>query len=63
MNGKIIKDLSGINRPLEKTLIVDNLAQNFSHQPENGYLIPDFIDSPEDKELFDLEILLKIMVS
>lgn len=31
-----VKDLSRIGRPLEMTIIVDNLRENFSWQPENG---------------------------
>ena len=31
-----LKDLSLLGRPLERVIIVDNVAQNFKRQPENG---------------------------
>lgn len=55
-----IKDLSKIGRPIEKTLIVDNLAVNFRSQKENGILIKPFYGKP-DKALYNLcAILLRI---
>ena len=34
-----IKDLSMLGRPLNKTLIVDNIGTNFRLQPDNGIQI------------------------
>ena len=35
----IIKDLSKLGRPINKTIIVDNLAENFILQKDNGIFI------------------------
>ena len=57
-----IKDLSRIGRPIEKTIIVDNMAVNFRSHKENGILIKPYYGSyKNDKALFFLEeILVKI---
>lgn len=38
-SGYYVKDLSRIGRDLNRTIIVDNLAENFQLQPENGIFI------------------------
>lgn len=43
MDGVMLKDLTQLGRDLSKTLIVDNLEESFSLQPENGYLIEDYV--------------------
>lgn len=55
----ILKDLSKIGRPLEKTIIVDNIADNFNLQKDNGIFIKSWYDDPYDTELKDLIPLLK----
>ena len=55
----ILKDLSKIGRPLEKTIIVDNIADNFHLQKDNGIFIRSWYDDPYDTELKDLIPLLK----
>lgn len=45
------KDLSKLGRDLSKTLIVDNSAENFQLQPDNGIYIKSWYDDPEDKAL------------
>ena len=57
-NGNYIKDLSRIGRSLSKMIIVDNLAENFQLQPENGIMIKTWIGDPEDTALFELGPLL-----
>lgn len=46
-----VKDLSMIGRDLTKTLIVDNLKENFRNQPKNGIHIRDFLGEEDDEEL------------
>jgi CTD small phosphatase-like protein 2 len=62
-NGVFIKDLSKIGRDLNKTIIVDNVAENFSKQPENGILIKSWYDDPKDDALFELGPLLKLIIN
>lgn len=47
----LIKDLSKLGRLLSKTIIVDNLSENFSKQPRNGIEILSWEDDPNDCEL------------
>ncbi|KAL4501264.1 hypothetical protein ABPG73_014002 [Tetrahymena malaccensis] len=54
-----IKDLSRIGRPLEKTIIIDNVADNFQLQPENGIFIKGWFSDPNDTALVELLPLLK----
>ena len=50
-----IKDLSRIGRPLDKTIIIDNLAQNFKMQKSNGIIIKPFLgEDKNDQALIDL---------
>ena len=57
------KDLSKIGRNLGRTIIVDNLADNFKLQPNNGIHIWTWIDDMKDTQLNDLGIILKDLVS
>lgn len=54
-----VKDLSKIGRPLNKTIIVDNVAENFSLQPDNGIFIKSWFEDPQDTALLELAPLLK----
>ena len=54
-----VKDLSRIGRPLNKTIIVDNVAENFSLQPDNGIFIKSWFDDMSDTALLELAPLLK----
>lgn len=54
-----IKDLSKLGRPLSKTIIVDNVAENFSKQPDNGIFIKSWFDDTSDTALIELAPLLK----
>ena len=57
------KDLSKIGRDLSRTLIIDNLADNFKLQPNNGIPISTWIDDMKDTQLIDLGKILKILIS
>jgi len=58
-----IKDLTRIGRPLDSTIIVDNMPQYFRFQKENGIIIKSFwAQDPEDRALYNLiPILLNIV--
>ena len=54
-----VKDLTRIGRPLNSTIIIDNMPQNFKLQKENGILIKPFWgQDSNDKTLYDLMPLL-----
>lgn len=57
-----VKDLSRIGRPLNKTIIVDNVAENFCLQPDNGIFIKSWFDDTSDTALLELAPLLKQIV-
>ena len=59
----ILKDLSKIGRPIEKTIIIDNIADNFLLQKPNGIFISTWHDDPYDTELKQLIPLLKNIVT
>ena len=53
-----------IGRDVRKTLIIDNLLENFeSTCPNNGICIIDWFEDLEDKELKNLIPFLKAMVT
>jgi import inner membrane translocase subunit TIM50 len=47
---------------LQKILIIDNLPESFSKQPQNGILVKDWFDDMEDTELLMLIPFLKNIV-
>ena len=51
-----------MGRDLSKTIIVDNIRDNFERQPENGIEIMTWIGNPEDRELHKLGQFLKSLV-
>mmetsp|Transcript_30607 Transcript_30607/g.22690 ORF Transcript_30607/g.22690 Transcript_30607/m.22690 type:complete len:149 (-) Transcript_30607:56-502(-) len=54
-----IKDLRNLGRNLEKTIIIDNLAENFNRTtPENGIWVESWYDDMEDTVL---ELLLPFL--
>ena len=57
------KDLSKIGRDLGRTIIVDNLEDNFKLQPNNGIHIWTWMDDMKDTQLDDLGKILKDLVS
>lgn len=52
------KDLNKLGRDLTKTLIVDNNAENFQLQPDNGIYIRSWYNDPNDEALKRLAPLL-----
>jgi CTD small phosphatase-like protein 2 len=54
-----VKDLSRIGRDMSKTIIVDNVAENFQLQPDNGIFIKSWFDDMNDTALSELAPLLK----
>lgn len=57
--GIYLKDLSRLGRDLSKTLIIDNIAENFELQEENGIEIKTWTGEPMDNELETLSLFLK----
>ena len=53
MKNLYIKDLSLLDYPLQKILIIDNSQVSFAYHPENGILCPDFYDDRKDRWLKD----------
>lgn len=44
---------------MSKVIIVDNVAENFQRQPDNGVFIRTWLDDPADNALEELAPLLK----
>ena len=53
-----VKDLSKIGRNLNRCIIIDNLADNFKLQPNNGIQCGTWIDDMKDTQLNDLDKIL-----
>ncbi|KAJ7180504.1 HAD-like domain-containing protein [Mycena filopes] len=51
INGKIVKDLSYLNRPLNAVISLDTNAEHVSTHPENAIVIPPWKGDPNDKGL------------
>ena len=60
-----IKDLNKLGRDLSRTIIIDNLAENFdSTTPSNGIWVTSWYDDMEDNELpLLIPFLIEIVVS
>ncbi|CAI2385968.1 unnamed protein product [Moneuplotes crassus] len=54
-----IKDLSRLGRDLRKTIIVDNVPENFQLQQDNGIFITSWFDDVTDTALTELCTILK----
>jgi CTD small phosphatase-like protein 2 len=57
-----VKDLSKLGRPIEKMIIVDNLAENFTLQKDNGIFIETWLEDTSCTQLKDMIPLLKQLV-
>lgn len=53
-----LKDLTRLGRSLHRVIIVDNLKENFSLQPENGIFVDTWTNDTEEHQLNDLLPLL-----
>ncbi|KAG5644307.1 hypothetical protein DXG03_008725 [Asterophora parasitica] len=51
INGKIVKDLSYLNRDLSKVISLDTNAEHVSTHPENAIVIPKWNGDPKDNGL------------
>ena len=60
--GVYVKDLSRLGRDLDRTIIIDNIAENFDLQPNNGIHILSWFNNPGDNELLKLEPFLRSIV-
>ena len=59
--GESIKDLEKTGFDLKKTILIDNVPENFSKQKSNGILIPAFYSDPSDDQLKELLPLLRLL--
>ncbi len=57
-----VKDISKLGRDLSKTIIIDNVWENFQLQPSNGIFIKTWLEDRNDTCLIDLLPLLKDIV-
>jgi len=57
-----VKDLSKLGRDLNKSLIIDNVQENFMLQPNHGIFIATWYDDPSDTALGALSPLLEELV-
>jgi TFIIF-interacting CTD phosphatase-like protein len=63
LKGRFIKDLSRLGRPLTRTVIIDNEAENYLLHKENGIRIADWLgNDPKDQELNIIGLFLSTMV-
>lgn len=57
-----MKDLNLLGRDLKKTIIIDNIKENFERQDANGIEIITWLSDPNDRELDTLQVFLKGLV-
>ncbi len=60
--GIYLKDLSRLGRDLDRCIIIDNIEENFSAQPDNGIHIKSWYSDPHDRELDKLIPFLRQIV-
>ena len=56
-----MKDLNKLGRELSRTIIVDNVSENFQLQPDNGIFIKTWIDDKKDTQLYDFLPILELL--
>lgn len=59
--GEYVKDLSYLNRPLSKTIIIDTHAPHTKNQPENAIILPKWNGEPQDPHTKDLVALIPFL--
>lgn len=59
--GEYVKDLSYLNRPLNKTLIIDTHAPHVKNQPENAIILPKWSGEKTDPHVKDLVALIPFL--
>ena len=59
MDGTLVKDLSTLGRPLERTVLIDDNVGSFLLQPDNAIPILPFHGKPDDRELSHMLPLLR----
>ncbi|KAK5124595.1 hypothetical protein LTR08_005591 [Meristemomyces frigidus] len=59
--GEYVKDLSYLNRPLAKTLILDTKAGHVKNQPENAIVLPKWLGDPKDPAAGGLVALIPFL--
>ncbi|GAB7356386.1 hypothetical protein MBLNU459_g7166t1 [Dothideomycetes sp. NU459] len=59
--GEYIKDLSYLNRPMDKIIMVDTKAEHAKNQPENAIIIPKWKGDPKDSHTRDLVALIPFL--
>jgi len=59
--GVYVKDLSYLNRPLNKTLIIDTKEGHVRNQPENAIILPKWSGDPKDERTKDLVGLIPFL--
>ncbi|KAL9581574.1 MAG: hypothetical protein Q9212_003827, partial [Teloschistes hypoglaucus] len=62
-NGEYIKDLSYLNRPLSKTILLDTNPSHASFQPSNAIILKKWTGQPADTELVSLIPFLEYIAS
>nr|POE99411.1 mitochondrial import inner membrane translocase subunit tim50 [Quercus suber] len=60
-SGEYVKDLSYLNRPLGKTLIIDTAASHVKNQPENAIVLPKWEGDSKDPHSKDLVALIPFL--
>ena len=57
-----MKDLSLLGRDIHRTIIIDNISDNFILQPDNGIFISTWYDDMTDRYLDEITPLLREIV-
>ena len=63
VGNNVYKDLSKLGRELSKTIIIDNLRENFKLQNNNGIFIKTWTSDVNDTQFKDIKKILKDIVN